>query len=73
MPKLPCPKYPEKCKTAQRCGVDIASGACTYDPNIKGMYKKCCVTENTEPPVILISYSKESIYSQQLRSKEMEK
>ena len=58
MPRLPCPKFPVKCETAQRCAVDIASGACPFDPNKKGMYNKCCVTENCQPHIVMTNYRK---------------
>ena len=47
---LPCPKFPEKCETAQRCHLYLPL-ECIFsisvdNPNRKKNRKRCCVTED---------------------------
>lgn len=50
---LPCPRYPEKCETAQKCHRLIED--CLFNTNLdnpdrKKNRRRCCVTEGIQNP-----------------------
>ncbi len=47
---LPCPKFPKKCSTADKCAAILEAHQCPFDT--KKNRKKCCVTEGVDPPRI---------------------
>ena len=51
---LPCPKFPEKCETAQRCyrylPLECIFCISVDNPNRKKNRKRCCVTEGIHNP-----------------------
>ena len=54
---LPCPKFPEKCPTADSCAAILEAHQCPFDT--KKNRKKCCVTEDIDPPRIRTDYRRE--------------